>query len=152
MVPKRFSRFAWTGLNSDGLFVGILAIYAGCFDLLDPNYIELAQKVGYQPPTYFVYNGLYIIGGCLMLLGFFRQHIGPEVLGRFTVWLGAIVESVRVTTAYGLASSQATERYVLFTMITLFFGLRIWVLLNPKGIAVVLPGKDSFTDAHEDES
>lgn len=146
-MPRRmFSKTGWLRLNSDGVLIATLALYAGFFDLIQPGYQALTDRLGYQPPTYFVWNTLYILGGCVMLIGFFRRRIAPELCGRLLIYCGSLVEFVRIASAYGWGTHETYERLTIVILLTFFFVLRASVMLNPRGLAVVFQGRDSFKD------
>lgn len=140
------TRLAWVRLNSDGLLVALLALVFGLFDILIPNHEALEAEIGHEPVSYWIWNILYLIGGLIMLWGFIRQQIGPELLGRLFVGMGITVEVLRIGSAFGWDSEEVWSRYALWFIITSLFMLRASALIAPRGVVVVVNGQQNFED------
>lgn len=145
------TRLAWLRLNADGLLIALLGLVFGLFDILIPNHQALEAEIGHEPVTYWIWNGLYLIGGLVMLWGFFRQQIGPELLGRLFIGMGITVEMLRIGSAFGWHSEEVWSRYALWLIIAGLFTLRATALLAPRGVVVVVNGHTNFTDEVSEE-
>ena len=97
-LPRK--RHAWLGLNADGVLLALLAFLTAA-DFFEPDLTDMARELGYVPPTFYLWTTLYVVGGLLMLAGFYTGKIGPELLGRVCLILGVGIQTFRTWTAFG---------------------------------------------------
>lgn len=133
------TRLAWLRLNADALFLAGLAIVQG-FDLFHPHAGDLAVRLGFVPPLFWVWSTLYVIGGLALLVGLLERHTGIELIGgRLVICIAAVLETFRIGTAYGFASHVATERYLVLALLLGLAVLRTSALLPAQRIEIVIP-------------
>ncbi len=127
-------RHAWLGLNADGVLLAVLAFLTAA-DFFEPELSDLARALGYVPPTFYLWTTLYVVGGLLMLTGFYTGKIGPELLGRVCLILGVSVETFRTWTVFGW-DAVTWHSLVAAIIVTILCAARARVLR--RGVVVVV--------------
>lgn len=167
LVSDRRTPLAWVRLNADGVLLSLLALAAG-LDLFHPQAEDLARALGFVPPTFYLWTAGYVTGGLLMLVGFFKRRIGPELAGRLVLCLSVGLETARTGAILGWASSTMADRYVTVGIVVALCAVRATALLSKDGLVVFVGGSGpdglieddhadpadeagGATDANEDE-
>jgi hypothetical protein len=135
----RSRRFAWLRLNADTLFLALLAIGSGVFDLFNPSLNPVVITAPANLYAYYLRCGGYVVSGLMLLVALALMSIHWEVIARF-ILLGAVAFQVwRRWAELGLSSRFTAEVIVLFTILAITTFLRVTALFSRHGIAFTIP-------------
>lgn len=140
---KTGHKFAWARLNSDALFVALLAFGAGVFDLLDPYGDPTVQEIGHPTASYYLRAIAFVVAGLMIMVSLVREHVSTEIVGRTVLTTAIGFDLLRTVGLFGWNSSETVGNIVLFAIIFATSSLRISVLLSKKGLVVRLPERDN---------
>lgn len=135
------SKFAWAKLNADGVFIALIIMAAGLFDmfLTEYNPIVAAGKVD---EVIFVQARAagYIASGALLLYSLMASKIRQEVWARFML-LGAMLFQLwrRWLEFHDPLNPAVSSIIVLFTLFSVTSWFRLRVLLAKEGVMFHIP-------------
>lgn len=129
-------RLAWLRLNADSVLISILVLLRG-LDLIDPEKSDIVVALGYVPATFYFWTIMYVISGILMMIGLIKGWIGPELLGRFLVWLSFGWEVARSYIVLG-SNLESESSLAIWILLTITFSARASMLLSKHGVTVVV--------------
>lgn len=138
-------RFAWARLNADTLFVALLAVLAGVFDVLDPADDAAARAVlaetGVPGTLFYVRCATWIAAGTLLFAALLRSSLPLEVLARAVLIGGVALNVWRHGYWLGWGAAAAFQMALLF-LVVLVTTLRLSVLLGARSLVVTRPSAE----------
>lgn len=132
----------WVKFNADGVLLAILAFIAS-FDLFEPDATDMARRLGYIPPSFYLWTILYVLGGCVLLVGFLgspRVRMPCELAGRLLLCVGVTIETWRTATIFGWLDSDTLAHYLIALVLVVLTIMRASLLLRKTGTVVVVGG------------
>ena len=130
------SRFTWAKLNADTLFLGLLAIGAGIFDLIDPTRDAVVVARDFAGPLFYVRAWSYLIAGLVLVVALTIQSVRAEALSRGLLIGGVGLDVYRHAVWVGWDDPATYATLVLFAIIAVTTHLRMSVLLGTDGLLI----------------
>lgn len=143
-----FDNFVWARLNSDALFLALLAMGSSLFSFLGRYQHDTTLALGHPPLTLYLTMFGYFCGGAILLYALLRAHIASEIIARSILIAGAVVTVFRDGIIFGWANSDVASDIVLVLILITTTILRTTALFSKHGVSFVIPA----TRPEEDES
>jgi hypothetical protein len=140
-MKDRTHRFMWARLNSDGVFLALLVVASGIFDLIRPETNPIIAEQGNlnELPLLYLRCGVYILSGLLLLYSLLVANIHTEVVARCML-LGAIAFQVwRRSIEFGWLHIETEGALTLFLIVAGTTLLRVTALFNKNGMVFTIP-------------